>query len=259
MKISGFCLNAALLHTLNTVKADCASWNSTCTSKVSMLKGSPGALTKLSIVGRNLASLHLINNLCFFYINWLTIAKLSKIKTPVNCSIYQAFFTVVKEKSFSRAEMHLFKLNANFEWKNKKMLCSVFCCMHALNSFRMKCIYIVKILFVGTNCWDDATWLWYRRGRVRPPKYLSAIGCRACEASLSNILCSGGCRGWSSSPRAWLQRSSSRWWRQASHSTCWFLSLFTRSWRMLATANCKSRACWRGTRDRKQHSFFIHL
>lgn len=88
-------------------------------------------------------------------------------------------------------------------------------------------------LLVPTSC--------YQNGQLQ---YLSAIGCRACEASLSNILCSGGCRGWSSSLRAWLQRCNSRWWRQASHNTCWFLSLFTRSCRMLATASCRSRACW---------------
>lgn len=76
--------------------------------------------------------------------------------------------------------------------------------------------------------------------------YLSTTGWRACDASLSNMRCRGGWRGWSSSARAWLQRCSMRWCRQASHSTCWFRSLFTSSCRMLATASCRSRACWEG-------------
>lgn len=87
-----------------------------------------------------------------------------------------------------------------------------------------------------------------REAKTTYSVYLSAIGCSACEASLSNILCSGGCNGWSSSPKAWLQRCSSRWWRQASHRTCWFRSLFTRSCSMLATASCRSKACYRDKR-----------
>lgn len=66
---------------------------------------------------------------------------------------------------------------------------------------------------------------------------LNTIGCSACEASLSNILWSGGCSEWSSSARAALHLCRSRAWSPASHMTCWFLSVCTRDCRILATAS----------------------
>lgn len=78
---------------------------------------------------------------------------------------------------------------------------------------------------------------------------LNTMGCRAWEASLSNILWSGGCKEWSSSARAALHLCRSRAWSPASHMTCWFLSVCTRDCRMLATASCRSSACCK----RKQH------
>lgn len=74
---------------------------------------------------------------------------------------------------------------------------------------------------------------------------LSTIGCRAWEASLSNILWSGGCREWSSSARAALHLCRSRAWSPASHMTCWFRSVCTRDCRILATASWRSSACWK--------------
>lgn len=72
----------------------------------------------------------------------------------------------------------------------------------------------------------------------------SAMGCRFCEASLSKVLCSGGCSGCSSSLMAQLQRCSRRDGRPDSHSTCWFLSEWTNNCSTFATANCSSKACW---------------
>lgn len=73
---------------------------------------------------------------------------------------------------------------------------------------------------------------------------LSTMGCSAWEASLSNILWSGGCSEWSSSARAALHLWRRRAWSPASHMTCWFLSVCTRDCRMLATASWRSSACW---------------
>lgn len=74
---------------------------------------------------------------------------------------------------------------------------------------------------------------------------LNTIGCSAWEASLSNILWSGGCSEWSSSARAALHLCRSRAWSPASHMTCWFLSVCTRDCRILATASWRSSACWK--------------
>lgn len=81
------------------------------------------------------------------------------------------------------------------------------------------------------------------KGFPKRKNSLNTIGCSAWEASLSNILWSGGCNEWSSSARAALHRCRSRAWSPASHMTCWFLSVCTRDCRILATASWRSSAC----------------
>lgn len=90
-------------------------------------------------------------------------------------------------------------------------------------------------LSTGTRAWLCRT-QWCRSD-------LSTMGCSAWEASLSNILWSGGCSEWSSSARAALHLWRRRAWSPASHMTCWFLSVCTRDCRMLATASWRSSAC----------------
>lgn len=95
-------------------------------------------------------------------------------------------------------------------------------------------------LSTGTRAWLCRT-QWCRSD-------LSTMGCSAWEASLSNILWSGGCSEWSSSARAALHLWRRRAWSPASHMTCWFLSVCTRDCRMLATASWRSSACWKERR-----------